>query len=161
MSYLVMYKSRHGTAKEYARWLADRLPEAQLENLDLCNPENFQYYSNIIMTSSTYMGNISARAYLVKNWDKLEGKKITLLVVGMLPMNDPASQEAFNKIPEHIRKKITYYKVTGKLKWDELGFLEKIIVKIVGKTKDLAPNLHSKKEPDELSSILADLQPDL
>ena len=40
-------------------------------------------------------------------------KKVVLLVVGMAPPRQTESITAYNKIPEHIRQEIKYFKLPG------------------------------------------------
>jgi hypothetical protein len=53
------------------------------------------------------------RGRLKKWWSTLRGKKVVLLVVGIVPPEEQESTAAYLKIPEHIRQEIKYFKLPG------------------------------------------------
>ena len=114
MKTAIVYKSFLGTTRKYAEWLHESL-ESSLFKSSQVGESKLREYELIILCSGTYMGLISLRGYLKKTWGTLQWKKVMLLVVGLAPPENADSAKAFEKIPEHIRKNIKYFKIPGKV----------------------------------------------
>jgi len=108
----IVYRSFLGTTKKYATWLHESL-DADLFRAGQMSKKKLRDYDLIIICSGTYMGWISLRGYLGKRWEALQDKKVILLVVGLAPEEQVDSVIAYEKIPEHIREHIKYFKVPG------------------------------------------------
>lgn len=129
MKAIVIYHTKHGSTKLYAEWIkqaAGNIDIARLEQADSL----INNYDVIVIASRTYMGRIAASSFLRKKWDILKNKKLYLVVVGMAPQEDEASQKSFNMIPEEIRDHLGgYLKAPGKIGFEGLKFYEKLILK--------------------------------
>lgn len=112
MKTAVVYRSFLGTTKKYAEWLHGEV-ESDIFRAGKLSKARLAEYDLVILCSGTYAGWISMRGLLKKWWSILRGKKVILLVVGMVPPEDPESTAAYLKIPEHIRQEIKYFKLTG------------------------------------------------
>jgi len=114
MKTAIVYKSFLGTTRKYAEWLHESL-ESSLFKSSQVSGNKLREYELIILCSATYMGQILIRGYLKKIWEALKGKKVILLIVGIVPVEDADSVTAYETIPEHIRQGIQYFKVPGKI----------------------------------------------
>ena len=114
MKTAILYKSFLGTTRKYAQWLNESI-ESDLFKSGKVSEQKLQEYDLVILCSATYGGWISLRGYLEKSWPILQGKKVILLVTGMVPQEHADSETAFQTIPEHIRENIKYFKLPGKL----------------------------------------------
>jgi len=114
MKTAIIYKSILGATRKYAQWLSESV-ESDLFKSGKVSEQRLQEYELVILCSATYMGWILLRGYLEKRWPVLQGKKVILLVIGMAPQEDAESEKAFQKIPEHIRENIRYFKLPGKI----------------------------------------------
>lgn len=130
MKTLIIYTSKYGSTKEYAYFLKDELG-ADIYSTKEIDVKIINNYSTVILASPTYMGQIKIRKFLSKNWNKLSSKKVILLVVGMLPKNNPESKKAYEMIREDIRKGILYLKVPGRMQYEKLNLLEKLIARAI------------------------------
>lgn len=131
MKTLILYKSKHGTTELYVNHLAKNIEDCTIKKVEDFDPNDLNGYRYIIIGSPTYMGQIQARDFLIKNWDVLKDKKIFLFAVGIQNPNNDSSKISYEQIPEHIREGIEYTKIKGKLDFSKLNLLEKMIVKLV------------------------------
>lgn len=114
MNKLIAYNSVLGTTKKYAEWLAQDI-SADVINFRAITPDAFDPYDLVIVTSGTYCGHMPLVSFLEKYWSKLKNKRVIVVAVGIVPPEDKASQESYLSIPAHIREKITYFKISGKI----------------------------------------------
>ena len=114
MKTAIIYKSFLGTTRQYAEWLHESV-ESDLFKSNRISGQKLSDYELVILCSGTYIGWISLRGYLNKRWKVLKEKKVILLVVGAVPQEDAESVKSYQKIPQHIRENIKYFKVPGKI----------------------------------------------
>ena len=112
MKTAIVYRSFLGSTKRYAEWLHEEV-ESDLFGAMAARRSRVAEYDLLVLCSGTYAGWISIRGRLNRWWSTLRGKKVILLVVGLAPPEDPESERAYLKIPEHIRNEIKYFKVPG------------------------------------------------
>lgn len=113
MKTAIVYRSFLGTTRKYAEWLHEEVG-SDLFGALAARQSRMAEYDLVVLCSGTYAGWISMRGRLERWWKTLQDKKVVLLVVGMAPPEDPQSERAYLKIPEHIRNDIKYFKVPGK-----------------------------------------------
>lgn len=128
MKLLILYKTKYGSTKQYAKWIAEQV-NAELSDVESFNVNSLDDYDTIIIGSPTYMGQIQMKDFLEQNWDILKNKNIFLFNVGMFPWESPESKKSFEMIPEHIRYKIGLSKLPGRLDTSNLNLFEKLIAK--------------------------------
>jgi menaquinone-dependent protoporphyrinogen IX oxidase len=110
----IIYRSFLGTTKKYAQWLHESIDSSDVLKPGQAKNRKLAEYDLVIICSGTYIGWISLRGYLKKKWPVLKGKKVVLLVVGLVPPEDAESTAAYEKIAENIRQEIQYFKVPGR-----------------------------------------------
>ena len=62
---IVIYKSKYGTAEQYARWIAEEL-ECEIKELDEATKDDIRGHSNIIFGGGVHAGGIEGRDKFVK-----------------------------------------------------------------------------------------------
>ena len=129
MKLLILYKTKYGSTEQYAKWIAEEV-KADISDIESFNINSLDNYEAIIIGSSTYMGQIQMKGFLEQNWEVLKNKNIYLFNVGMFPWEHQDSKKSFGMIPEHIRDKIGFSKLPGRLDTSKLSLSEKLIVKI-------------------------------
>jgi len=129
MSILILYKTKYGSTEQNAKWIAEEV-KADIFDVESFDINRLDSYDTIIIGSPTYMGNIQMKDFLEQNWEILKHKNIYLFTVGMFPWEYPESKKSFEMIPEHIRDKIGFLKLPGRLDPGKLSLSEKLIVKL-------------------------------
>lgn len=147
MKVLILYKSVHGTTKDYAMWIHKQLSSSDIFFVDDFDTSLFANYDKVILGSSTYMGRISILEYLKKNWKQIQKKNVFLFSVGLIDAEEDASKKAFEMIPEDIRSQINYIKLPGRISIDKLRFFQRSIVKLTGIKQSVDKFDTSKAQP--------------
>jgi len=161
MKILILYKSRHGTTKQYAGWLLEYFPNAVIASIDSFDVKKLVDFESVILGSSVYAGKILAAGFLTSNWKLFKDKKMFFFVVGMLPESNSASTKGYLAIPEEILKHIGYAKLPGAFNFADMNFMEKLIIKIIslfiskekGKTIPMADKSFLKPVIDYFGAI--------
>jgi menaquinone-dependent protoporphyrinogen IX oxidase len=135
MKTLILYKSKYGATEEYSQYLHSKIEGSEITRFDKFDIKKVDQYEYIIIGSPTYAGQVEANTYLINNWEYLKNKKIFVFTVGMADPEEESSLAAYNAIPEDIRMKIEYKKLPGRIKFQRLNLLEKLILKMM-KAKD-------------------------
>ncbi|MBO5141408.1 MAG: flavodoxin [Clostridia bacterium] len=153
MSTIVVYKSKYGSTKTYAEWIAEEL---NCEAVDAKNIkiEDLEKYDTIIYGGGLYAEVIAGATLITRNLDKLEGKKIAVYSTGITPLK---YREYYDKLvieknfkPEMLEK-IKVFNLMGKMIIDELSTVHRTAL------KTLKQIMLSKKEPNEMEKLLIEL----
>lgn len=118
---VVVYKSKYGSTKKYAEWIAKALGADLFDASDI-NADALQNYDTIIYGGGLYAGGILGLSFIKKAFDKIKNKKIVLFTVGLA---DPKDKAQFKPIIEknltsemqdcikifHLRGAIDYKKI--------------------------------------------------
>lgn len=114
MKTALLYQSRFGTTKLYVNWLSQDLGYDSVAFNEI-SEATFDNYDAFIISSGTYMGRMPLTDFLKKNWDKLNGKKVVAMAVGIVPPKHADSHKSYMTIPTEIRTEIDYFKLPGKI----------------------------------------------
>lgn len=135
---VVVYKSKYGTTKKYAQWLAEEL-SCDLFDVSEIKADKLVQYDCIVFGGGLYASGISGISLITSNFDKLKGKKIAVFTVGLA---DPNRKEQFGTIlqknfSEEMRREIHIFHLRGGINYKKLGFVHNammaMLIKIVGK----------------------------
>ena len=104
MSTVVVYKSKYGSTKTYAEWIAEDLG---CEAIDAKNVkiDDLLKYDTIIYGGGLYAEIINGVILLTKNMDKLEGKKLIVYTTAITPLK---YREYYDEMV--IKKNFSLYK---------------------------------------------------
>lgn len=157
MKAVVIYCSNHGTTEKVAGMIAEKLRPAYsvtvINLLELRNPDVSEF-ELVVIGGSIHFGTIQkqVKQFCENNEALLKNRKIGLFLCCML--DDQKQSEFNNAFPESLR---THSKANGCLGgeflFDQLNFLEKLIVKKVAKTD----TTESKIDYEELNRFIASL----
>lgn len=137
MKKLILYKTKYGSTKQYALWIKEEIGESDIENLDDFDAKKLDSFDVIIIGSSTYMGRVSAKGFLEKNWHLLKNKKVFLFTVGVVPFESSEGKRSYEMISEEVRNGIAgHKKLPGSVKMDQLNFFEKLVANMKKGDKD-------------------------
>ena len=130
VSTIVLYRSKYGTTKQYAEWIAEELG-AEVRNADMTAPGDLAPYDTIIYGAGIYVGCIAGIALISNNFDQLKDKNIIVFTVGL---TDPANKEKYSEmtgknIPWDILEHIKVFHLRGSLDYKKIGLGNKLMMK--------------------------------
>ncbi len=153
MKTIVIYKTKYGSTKTYAEWIAQSL------SADLCNAkeadiEKLYEYDTIIYGGGLYAEIINGVSLITKNFDKLQNKNIIVYTTGITPLDcsDYYDKMVIEKnFKPEIAEKIKVYNFLGKMLNDELSLVHRTALKTLKKI------MGSKTNPTYMEKMLIDL----
>jgi len=153
MNAIVVYKTKYGSTKTYAQWIAEELECEAIDAKD-ADINKLQNYDTIIYGGGLYAEIINGVSLITKNFDKLKDKKLIVYSTGITPLN---YREYYDKMvldknfKGEIKDKIKVFNFLGKMKMDELSFAHKTALKALKKL------MGSKENPSEMEKLLVEL----
>lgn len=153
MSKIVIYKSRYGSTKAYAKWIAEELGCEAVE-AKAVKADDLERYDTIVYGGGLYAEIINGVSLITKNLDKLSGKKIAVFSTGITPLDCREYYDTYvieknfkNGVPENVR----IFNFMGKMILDELTFPHRAAIKTLKKI------MSGKEKPTEMEILLAEL----
>lgn len=128
MKNIVLYKSKYGSSKKYAVWIAEGLgckaEEFCGQSLSDCN--------TIIYVGGLYAGQINGFAKFAKRLGELRDKRVILCIVGSA---NPENAELYKKyfcdnVPEQHRDSVEYFALRGDLLYSKMSLLHRVMMKM-------------------------------
>lgn len=127
----VLYKSKYGTAKQYAEWIAEEtggtlfaIPKVKLADLE--------DFDTIIIGGGIYASSIIGMTFLTKNFARLSGKKLIAFSVGA-SFDSKKTTDGIRKhnfTPE-MQKTVRYFHLRGGLFYSKMGTLDRTGMKLM------------------------------
>ena len=153
MSEIVIYKSKYGSTKEYARWIAEELG---CEAVDVKNVKSDELtkYDTIVYGGGLYAEMIGGINFITKNFDKISDKKLVIFTTGLTP---PECREYYDdyvlkkNFKPYMLEKIKVFNFLGKMIVDDLSFPHKTAIKALKKI------MSAKENPTEMEQMLIKL----
>ena len=118
----VLYKSKYGTTRTYAKWIADKL-HGDLYGIDNVTFQNLDTYDYIVFAGALYAGKLSSAKGIKKFYKKLKGRKnLYCVIVGL---GDPADKELYNNyvnknFNSDEKENMKFYFLRGCIDFDKL-----------------------------------------
>lgn len=122
---IIIYHSTYGSTKRYAQRLAEELSTIAI-NIEDFDINNIDKYDTIIFWSSIYMWKIKKINFIIKNWNRLQNKKIIVFTTALTM--EEAQKNLENNIPLEIREKIFYQSLPWAYDYSKLKLLDKFIM---------------------------------
>lgn len=124
----VIYKTKYGSTKRYAEWIAEKLG-ADIFEISKFNFSEIDKYNAVFFGSSVNAGRIKKINFIKDNWNKLKNKTVVIFSVSASPSDDPDQQKLFAaNLPEEIRKNIAFYPLQGAYDYNKLDKFDKFIM---------------------------------
>lgn len=153
MNAIVVYKSKYGSTKAYAEWIAEELGCKAVDAKGMKIDELVKY-DTIIYGGGLYAEIIAGVNLITKNIDKLAGKKIAVYSTGITPLD---CRDYYDKMvieknfkPEMLEH-IKVFNFMGKMILDELSFPHRTAIKALKKL------MGGKENSTEMEKLLVDL----
>ena len=153
MNGIVIYKSKYGSTKSYAKWIAEELGFELREHRSV-SIEDLMKYDTIIYGGGIYAEVVAGVTLITKNIEKLTDKKIAVFTTAITPLDcrDYYDKMVYDKnFPKNVRDKIKVFNFLGKMIIDELSFVHKSAIKTLKKI------MSSKENPTEMEKLLISL----
>jgi len=153
MSAIVIYKSKYGSTRSYAEWIAEELRCAAVDAKGV-KIEDLMQYDSIIYGGGLYAEVISGVSLITKNMNKLEGKKIAVYSTGITPLDCREYYDKYviekNFKPDMLNK-IKIFNFLGKMVLEELTPPHRAAIKMLKKI------MGGKENPTEMEKMLIEL----
>ncbi len=153
MNAIVVYKTKYGSTKTYAEWIAEELSCEAVDAKNI-NAQKLSEYDTIIYGGGLYAEVINGVSLITKNLDKLKDKKIAVYTTGITPLDCRAYYDTYvieknfkGGVPENVR----LFNFLGKMKMDELSLVHRTALKSLKKI------MQGKKNPSEMEKMLIEL----
>ena len=153
MSTIVVYKSKYGSTKAYAEWIAEDLG-CEAVDAKSVKIDDLMKYDTIIYGGGLYAEIINGVILLTKNMDKLDGKKLIVYTTGITPLkyreyyDEMVVEKNFSK---EIKDRFKVYNFMGKMVLDELTLVHRTALKTLKKI------MSGKENPTEMEKLLIEL----
>ena len=153
MNAIVVYKSKYGSTKAYAEWIAQAL-ECEMADAKNIKINDLEKYDTIVYGGGLYSEVIAGLSLITKNVEALKDKKIIVFTTGITPVD---CREYYDKmvveknfkggLPENIK----VFNFLGKMILSELSMPHRNAIKA------LKVIMKNKKNPKEMEKMLIDL----
>lgn len=153
MSTIVVYKTKYGSTRTYAEWIAKEL-SCNAVDVKNITAEDLLNYDNIVYGGGLYAEVINGVGIITKNIEKLCEKKIAVYTTGITPIECRDYYDKYvveknfkNGVPECIK----LFNFLGKMKPEELTMVHRTALKTLKKI------MSSKQNPTEMEKLLVEL----
>ncbi len=153
MNAIVIYKSKYGSTKAYAEWIAEELG-CEAKDAKGIKVGDLLKYDTIIYGGGLYAEIISGVSLITKNIEKLKNKKLIVFTTGITPLHvrEYYDGEVLDKnFKPEIRQFIKVFNFMGKMILSELSVPHRSALKMLKKI------MSAKENPTELEKMLIEL----
>ena len=145
---VVIFESKYGSAKSYAKWIADALSCPCFERKKF-HPQELAYYDTVIYGGGLYAGGVSGIRLLTQNWQLLRQKHVVLFTCGLANPENPENvrhiRESLSKaLSPEMMEKLVLFHFQGGIDYSRLSLVHKSMMAMLRK-------MLSKKDPQELN----------
>ncbi len=153
MNAVVIYKSKYGSTKAYAEWIAEELG-CEAKDAKGIKADDLLKYDTIIYGGGLYAEVIAGVSLITKNIEKLKDKKLIVFTTGITPLHvrEYYDGEVLDKnFKPEIRQFIKVFNFMGKMILSELSVPHRSALKMLKKI------MSAKENPTELEKMLIEL----
>lgn len=153
MKTIVVYKTKYGSSKTYAKWIGEEL-SCRVSAAEDVTLKDLEMYDNIIYGGGLYAEVINGVSLITKNIDKFKEKKIAVYTTGITPID---CREYYDKLvveknfKHGLPEEIKLFNFTGKMIIRELSVVHRAALKSLKKI------MLAKKDPAPMEKLLIDL----
>ena len=153
MKPIVLYRSKYGSTKNYAQWIADTLSCEVMDakGLDI---DSLKDYDTIIYGGGLYAEIIAGVSLITKNIDKLTGKKLIVFTTGLTPTDLREYYDGMvleKNFKGDIKDKVKVFNFPGKMVYKELSLVHRTAI------KTLQTIMSKKENPTDMEKMLVHL----
>lgn len=147
MKTVIIYGSKTGFVKKYAKWIAEALG-ADIYEVSKVNIDKLEDYDNVIYGGSLHAVGIIGVKFITKNFDKLKGKKLVVFASGAsLPEEKVINDVLNNNFTPEQQEYIKFFYMRGGFDYSKLPIFDKLLMSLMKR------NINNKvKQKKELSA---------
>ena len=136
----VVYKSRYGSTRKYAGWIAEILGSDLFEESEISGSE-LESYSVIIYGGGLYASGINGISLLTKNFHSIKDKSLIVFTVGLASPEDTSIYKPIieKNIPDEMRSSIKFFHLRGGIDYGELNMIHKGMMAMLKKMVEKKP----------------------
>jgi menaquinone-dependent protoporphyrinogen IX oxidase len=155
MKAVVIYRSKTGSAKTYAEWIAEEL-KADIFELSKVNSDIFSNYDTVIYGGGLYAVGINGIKFIKNNLEKLKDKNVVVYASGASPSREEVINEIINRnFTSEEQKYIKFFYLRGGFDYNKLGLLNKLLMKLVKQKIMRKVKKKIQLDPDEMGMLAA------
>lgn len=133
MRFLILYKTRYQSAKDYALWLKEELKNTDAVNVNQYKSIEINKYDAVIIGSSVEQNNLSVLDFLNAHLDEFSGKPIYLFSVGMALPFEKRKMNLSDQFPNELKKRLSgYYHLPGRFNFSKLKWSTRVLFWLQG-----------------------------
>ncbi len=153
MHAIVLYKSKYGSTKQYATWIAEALGCRAVDAKEV-SIQDIEAYDTIVYGGGLYAEVIAGLTLITKNMEKLKDKKIAVFSTGITPVDcrDYYDRLVLEKnFKNGVPKNVKVFNFLGKMILSELSLPHRTAIKALKKL------MGGKENPTEMEKLLVKL----
>jgi len=125
---VVIYKSKYGSTKKYAEWIAKSVNGELIENKNI-KGDVLSKYDTIVYGGGLYGGGIAGVKLIKNNIDKLNDKKVIVFAVGTAPEKEEHIQRFMkNNFDDEMKAKLNIFFLRGAMDFSKLTLIHKLMM---------------------------------
>lgn len=130
---VVLYKSKYGSTKKYAKWISDEL-KADLYDSSNIKLKDILNYDVIVYGGGLYASGINGISFIRKNFNILKNKNIIVFTIGLSPADSKELKSIIDKnFKEDMKKNIKFFHFRGGIDYKNLSFIHRIMMNMLRK----------------------------
>lgn len=131
MKTIVIYKSKTGFTKKYAKWIAEELSCDSLSVSEV-NVNILESYDTVIYGGSLHAVGINGIKFITKNLHKLKDKKLVIFATGASPFREDIINEVINKnFTKDQQQYIRFFYMRGGFDYSKLNVFDKFLMTLL------------------------------
>ncbi len=124
---LVIYKSKYGSTKRYAQWIAEEINGDLIESSKV-KGEDLKKYDTIVFGGFLHAVGISGVKIITENFKNIADKRLIVFAVGCAPERDKDIEKVFSaNLKAEMRGKIQCFYLRGAFNYESLDFVDKMM----------------------------------
>ncbi len=148
---IVIYKSKYGSTKYYADWIAKNI-DADLLEVSEAKIEKLKNYHTIVYGGPLFAFRISGVKFITKNIEKIKHKKIVIFSTGILSETvenrNTVIETNFN---QNVRSQIKLFMLKGDFDIKKINLLDKMLVNTIRRK---LKKIHEDKRDENMKEFL-------
>jgi len=151
---VVLYKTKYGSSKKYAAWIAEEVG-AEIFNVDDFNPGNLHNCNVIVYGGSLYATGIIELPGFRKSIETLKDKKVIVFSVGASPAKPEVREDIKAKnFSLEMARFVEFYHLRGGFDFKKLKLRDKILMPML-KMKLKAKKKRGEELTDDEKGMIA------